>query len=199
MELCNHREVGISGITVVGIAKGGRFKVHALGHLHILDLIIDDADRLHLHPLYLVAIETILTGAVDSTLDACSKAGTVLLVTLGLLAGTVDPFHFLLSDDALEISFTFYLDTLLAAQLINTLLIQSQEAGTGFHLAFQVAQTNMVDLTPLLVRESLHLHRLNLETSFEWVEASADWIRFSVVLDRLQQFCVLSQDLFIEI
>lgn len=147
--------MGISAITVVGIPKRGRLEVHALGHLHILDLLVHDADGLHLHPLHLVAIQAILARTIDPTFNPGGKAGAVLLVTLGLLAGTEDPFHFLLSDYALKISFAFDLDTFLAAELVDALLIQGQVAGTGFDLAFEVAETNMIDLTALLVRESL--------------------------------------------
>lgn len=177
--------MGISAITVVRIAKGGRLEVHAFGHLHILDLFIDDADGLHLHPLHLVAIQAILTRAVDAALDPRGIAGAVLLVTLGLLAGAEDAFHFLLSDDVLKISFTLDLDALLAAELVDALLIQGQVAGTGFDLAFEVTETNMIDLTALLVRESLDLHRLHLEASLERVECGVDRIGFAVVFDRL--------------
>lgn len=177
--------MGISAITIVRIAKGWRFEVHTLGHLHILDLLVNDTDGLNLHPLHLIAIQTILTRAINSTLNPSGKAGTVLLVTLGLLAGAVDAFHFLLSDDVLKISLTLDLDTLLAAELIYALLIQRQVAGTSFDLAFEVAETNMIDLTALLVGESLYLHRLYLEASFEWVERGADRIGFSVVFDWL--------------
>jgi hypothetical protein len=178
-------KVGVSAITIVGVTKGGRFEVHAFGHLHIPDLLIDDADRLHLHPLHLIAIQTVLTRAIDITLDACRVAGAVLFVTLGLLAGAVYPFHFLLSDDALQSSFTLDLDALLAAELIDALLIEGQVAGTGFDLAFEVAETNMIDLTALLVGEPFDFHRLSLEASFERVEGRADRLGFPVVFDGL--------------
>jgi hypothetical protein len=78
----------MSKTSEVGVAREReRFKVHALGHLHPLDLLVDDAHGFHLHLHGSVAVETIFATARVAAFLASSEAGTVFFVALGFFAG----------------------------------------------------------------------------------------------------------------
>ena len=190
--------VAWSAIAIIGVSKREGLEVHALRHLHLLYLLINDAHRLHLHPLHPVAVETVLAGAVHAALHPRRKARTVLFVTFCFLACTVNPFlHFLLPDDRLRLLSGFYLDALRTAELLDALLIECQEAGTGLELAFEVAKTNVIDLPALLVWESLHVLRLPLDASFQRIEGRVGRIGFSVVLSWLYDVCIFCEYLLV--
>lgn len=174
--------VAWSAIAIIGVSKRKRLKVHTLRHLQLLYLFVNDTHRLHLHPLHPVAVETILARAVHAAFHACREARTVLFVTFCLLASTEYPLlHFLLPHNRLHFSFVFGFDALATAKLVDALLIERHEARTCLDLAFQVAKTNVIDLTALLVRESLHLLRLHLEASLERIEGRTERIGFSII------------------
>ena len=174
--------VAWSAIAIIGVSKRKGLKVHALRHLQLLYLFVNDAHRLHLHPLHPVAVEAVLARAVHAAFHARREARTVLFVAFGLLASTENSLlHLLLPNEGLSLSSVFGLDALAAAKLVDALLIQRHEAGASLDLAFQVAKTNVIDLTALLVWESLHLLRLHLEASFERIEGRTERIGFSII------------------
>jgi hypothetical protein len=191
----------VGGSAVVGVAEGEGLEVHAFGHVHALDLLVDDADGLDLHAIDLVAVEAVLAGAVHAALHPSRKASAVLLVALRLLAGAEDALHLVLVHDCarLHLPLGLDLDALPAAQLVDALLVKGVVAGAGLHLALEVAQADVVDLPALLVRKPLHFKWLALETGLERVESNVYRVGFPIVLARLRNLRVLGQYLLVQI
>lgn len=110
-----------------------------MGHLHSLDLLFHNAYNFHLHPFYLIAVQTILATAVNSALNTHREARTILFIAFCLLACTEDPLvvvHYLVG---FGLAGVFEFDALLTAKVIHALLIQIIVARAGLALAVQIA------------------------------------------------------------
>lgn len=176
---CQSKCLKLKISALVGVPKGEGLKIHVVGHLHSLDLLIHNAYDFHLHPFYLITVQTILTAAINPTLNPHRITRTILLVTFCLLACAEDPIVPLHGLAGFHLSGGFELDTLLTAKVNNALLIQIIVAWAGLAFAVQVAEADVVYLLVFLVGEPFWFLGVRFEASFEGIE---DWIGMEGVI-----------------
>lgn len=177
-------EVKVSA--VVGVTEWEGFEFHVLGHFHDRNFGIYDADWLDFHLFYFVAVLAVLTVALYSAFQACSKTWAILFVAFCLLAGTIGPFLIFFLTRSL---FPEYLglDAFLAAEFFGA-VISGFIAGTCLGITLKIAKTNMVYFCALLVWEPFGLLIDRFHGGLERVEKSALRVGFAVIW-RCGSFC----------
>ena len=140
---------------VIRVAESPRLELHALRHTHLFYLIVDDAHWLLLHPLHLIAIQTILAVTVDPTLYPRSKARTVPLIAFGLLASTKYLLCFFYHFVSPVISIILQGNTLLAAEILIAEFLCCVEAGAVLEPALEIAEANMLYFWSFFIRKPL--------------------------------------------
>jgi hypothetical protein len=140
---------------VIRVAESPWLELHALRHTHLFYLIVDDAHRLLLHPLHLIAVQAILAVAVDPTLHPRSKARTVPLIAFSLLASTEYLLCFFYHLVSPVISIVLQGNALLAAEILIAEFLCCVEAGAVLEPALEVAEANMLYFWSFFIRKPL--------------------------------------------
>lgn len=120
----------------------------------MLDFFVYDAHWLKLHLFGLVAVQAVLTAAVEPAFHSSREAGTVLFIAPCFFAGA-ESFRVGLRHSRSNHFSVFGLDALLAAVALQALFILGEEAGASFFVTDFVAETYMVQFLFGLIRETI--------------------------------------------